>query len=404
MHARYRSVLTRPLPFAALLLLLVILPVASLTARIAAQSPGTAMLPLVVATCPFEAVPVGQGFFMVTAITHAGDERLFVVERRGRILILHPDGRQSTFLDLRNKTASATGEFGMYDIAFHPGYADPTSPGYGFFYVFYTAREGTDIYSTISRFHISADADVAETTSEAWLLRVQQFQPWHKGGELDFDPRDDTLYASLGEDAQPPLSQQLDTPKGKIIRLAVDGVPPAATGDVTGQVDVEFVAMGLRNPYRFDLDPMTGRIFIGDVGENTWEEVNIVEPGANLPNFGWPCREGPAPYTLYQNHPVCQGDKTFEPPVVYLAHSDGHCAVIGGKYLPPRNGPGRFIFSDACTRDIFSLVQFGGTWINSRLGRIDIPGMLTTIGEDVHGNLYLGNTASSGPIYRLIIE
>lgn len=404
MHHRFNPLFTSiPLVF-----LLVHLAVIQLAARpagnTAAQTPGTMLLPVISGTRPFEVEPVGEGFFIVTAITHAGDERLFIVERRGRILILHPDGRQTTFLDLTTQTVANTGEFGMYDIAFHPGYKDPQSPGFGFFYVFYTGRKGDDIYSYISRFRISADPDVANPTVEAWLFREQQTQPWHKGGELLFDPRDGSLYASVGEDAQPHLAQQLDTPKGKIIRLMVDNLPPTAEGDVTGLVDMEIVAIGLRNPYRFDLDPVTGHFFIGDVGENTWEEVSILEPDAGQPNFGWPCREGPAIYALYQNHPVCAGNPSFTPPAAYLSHSDGHCAVIGGKYRQPNGGPGRFIYSDACTHDLFSLSKIAGEWINTRLGTVDIPGLLTSIGEDMHGTLYLGNSASRGPIYRLIIE
>ena len=404
MHDRHRPFFT-PIPFAALLILVIVLLLTAGTAAPgAAQTPGTMLLPIISGTRPFEATPVGDGFYIVTAITHAGDERLFIVERRGRIMILHPDGTQTTFLDWRGKTVANAGEFGMYDIAFHPGYADPASPGFGFIFVFYTGHEGDDIYSYISRIRVSADPDVADPSVEAWIFREQQTQPWHKGGELVFDSRDGLLYASVGEDAQPHLAQQLDTPKGKIIRLMVDDLLPTAEGDVTDLVDMEIMAIGLRNPYRFDLDPVTGRLFIGDVGENTWEEVSILEPDAGQPNFGWPCREGPAIYALYQNHPACQGTKTYTPPAAYMAHSDGHCAVIGGKYRQPNGGPGRFIYSDACSRDIFSLSQSGDVWVNTRLGTVNMPGMLTTIGEDVYGNLYLGNTASRGPIYRLTID
>lgn len=404
MRHRFHPLFTS-IPLIALLVLsAVFLVAAGPVGNTTAQTPGTQFMPLISGTRPFEAIPVGDGFYIVTAITHAGDERLFIVERRGRVMILHPDGRQTTFLDWRGKTVANSGELGMYDIAFHPGYKDPESPGFGFIFVFYTGREGDDIYSYISRIRVSADPDVADPSIEAWLFREQQNQPWHKGGELVFDPGDGLLYASVGEDAQPHLAQQLDTPKGKIIRLTVDNLPPAAEGDVTGLVQMEILALGLRNPYRFDRDPVTGRLFIGDVGEHTWEEVSILEPDAGQPNFGWPCREGPALYTLYQNHPVCAGNPSFTPPAAYLSHSDGHCAVIGGKYRQPNGGPGRFIYSDACTHDLFSLSQVAGEWINTRLGTVNIPGLLTTIGEDVHGTLYLGNSASRGPVYRLIIE
>lgn len=364
----------------------------------------TLYLPLAVSNRTFDVTPVGRGFYVAMGITHAGDERIFVAERGGRIQLLQPDGRETTFLDLSAKVISSPGEYGLYDIAFHPGYADPTSPGYGFFYVFYNGREQGSIYSYISRFRVSADPDVADPAGETWLLRVEQLQLWHKGGELDFDPATNLLYASLGDDASPPNAQSLDTPKGKIIRLAVDDVPAAATGDATALVEPEFIVMGVRNPYRFDYDPATSRLFIGDVGENTWEEISVVAADGSLPNLGWPCREGPAPLPLYQNHPVCAGNQTFVEPATWLAHADGYCAIVAGKLYRPAHGIEQFIFTDLCTRDIFSLAENGDGWSRTRLGTADVPGMVTTIGEDVHGNLYIGTTGSNSPIFRLILR
>lgn len=352
-------------------------------------------------------VPLGEGFSVVTAVTHAGDERIFVVERGGRVKIYHPDGHITLFLDLSARVEAYPGEHGMFDLAFHPGYTDPQSPGHGFFYVAYTGLDGGEMYTFISRLRVSpGDGDLADPASETWLLKLRQFNDWHKGGELDFDPRDNSLYAGLGEDAQPPLSQQLDTPKGKIIRLAVDGVPAGMTGDAIGLVEPEFAAIGLRNPWRFDVDPTSGLIFIGDVGEHTWEEINILSPDEPGVNFGWPCREGPDPYALYaNNHPICAADRVYRSPVAYHAHGDGHCAVIGGKVIRTSDDPagGRFIYADACSHDVFSLSVDGSAAMPVRLGTIDVPGLITNIGEDAYGNLYVGNTASRGPIYRLIL-
>ncbi len=376
-----------------------------LIARLTGATPApSTYLPLTITNRAFGVEPVGQGFYVATAITHAGDERIFVVERGGRIQILHPDGRQTIFLDLSARVVSSPGEYGLFDLAFHPGYADPASPGHGFFYVAYTGRDQGQIDTFISRFRVSADPDAADPAGETWLLKLPQNQIYHKGGELDFDPRTHDLYAGLGEDTHPPNAQLLTTPKGKIIRLAVDDVPPDATGDATALVTPEIVALGLRNPWRFDLDPASDRLYIGDVGESTWEQVNVFALGDPRPNFGWPCREGPDAYAVFQNHPVCLGNPTFTPPVVSLAHADGHCAVIGGKVIRPTPSAAQFIYTDACSQQIFSLMQVDGVWQSARLGDVALPGLITTIGEDAAGNLYLGNTASNGPIYRLILN
>lgn len=364
----------------------------------------SAYLPLAIGQRNFNIEPAGQGFYVVTGITHAGDERIFVAERGGRIQILHPDGRETSFLTLEAKVVSSPGEYGLYDIAFHPAYADPGSPGHGFFYVFYTGREGESIYSYISRFRVSADPDVADPASETRLFRLEQLQPWHKGGDLDFDPRDGSLYAAVGDDGSPPNAQLLDTPKGKIIRLPVGDIPPTAVGDATDLIEPEFIVMGLRNPYRFDFDPQSNLLFIGDVGQDTWEEISVVAPDGSLPNLGWPCREGPEPYRFYKDHPVCAGDKSYIEPAAYLAHNDGHCAIIAGKMTRAWSSAGEFIYSDACSQQIFALRLAGGVWSSSRLGDAGVGYLLTTFGEDVHGNLYIGNTFSNGPIYQLILD
>lgn len=391
-------------PMRPLLLILTALALMLVAGLIGATPMPSVYVPLTVTNRAFGVAPVGRGFYVATAITHAGDARIFVVERGGRIQILHPDGRETTFLNLATRVVSSPGEYGLFDLAFHPGYTDPASPGHGFFYVSYTGRDQGQIYTFISRFHVSADPDAADPAGETWLLKLPQNHIYHKGGELDFDPRTDDLYAGLGEDTHPPNAQLLTTPKGKIVRLAVDDVPPGATGDATGLVTPEIVALGLRNPWRFDLDPASDRLYIGDVGESTWEEVNVFALSDPPPNFGWPCREGPDVYALFQNYPACLGNLTFTPPVVSPAHADGHCAVIGGKVIRPPHAPAQFIYTDACSQQIFSLTQVDGVWQSTRLGDLDLPGLITTIGEDAAGNLYLGNTASNGPIYRLILD
>lgn len=395
-----------PVLGAALFVVAVLLPARFTTVQTQAFAEAQSQaiyLPLTVSS-GFGIIPVGQEFNIVTGISHAGDDRIFITEKGGRIRILHPDGRATTFIDLTSRVVSSDGEYGLYDIAFHPGYAAPGSPGRGFFYVFYTGREGNDTYSYISRFRVSADPDAADPTSETRLFRLRQTSIYHKGGGLEFDPRDATLYAAVGDDRYAPNAQMLDTPKGKIIRLRVDNIPATAVGDVSDQVEPELVATGLRNPYRIDLDPQSNRLFIGDVGESTWEEINVVALGDTLPNLAWPCREGPEPFALYQDHPECAGNKTFSDPATYLSHGDGRCAVIAGIFTRVEDSAGEFIYGDACSHEIFSMKSVGGIWSSNTLGKVPMGGLLTTIAEDVHGNLYIGSTRPNGPIYRLILR
>lgn len=385
--------------------LLVVLPLAL---RAGQAAPEHALyLPFTMSNRSLSIVPAGADFYTPTAVTHAGDGRIFVVERGGRLQILHPDGRETTFLNLANRVVSTPGENGLFDMAFHPGYGDPDSTGFGFFYVSYTGLDQGDSATFISRFRVSVDADVADPASETWIMKVSQKSIWHKGGELVFDPLDHALYVAVGDDGQASEAQLLSSPKGKIIRLRVDDVPPTATGDATGQAAMAFVAIGLRNPWRFDLDPDSRLLFIADVGENSWEEVNVMDLDDPMPNFGWPCREGPLPYPLYAAHPVCQVDPSLlTSPSAYHAHGEGYCAVIGGRFVrSPVDPPdGRYLYTDACRHDLFALSQVNGGWRSFRLGTVKVPGFITSIGEDVHGRLYLGTTTSAGPIYRLNLQ
>ena len=380
------------------------LAAAGLRAR-AAAGDGQVFLPLAVGRPAFAAVPLGSGFDQVTAITHAGDDRLFVVERAGRVRVLHPDGRVTPFLDISARVLASPGEYGMYDLAFHPGYADPASPGHGFFYVSYTGRDQGAVRLFISRFRVAPDGQSADPASETWLLNVEQTYSWHKGGELAFDPATATLYAGLGEDRQPLLAQSPRSPKGKIVRLAVDDIPAGVTGNATFYIEDEIVASGLRNPWRFDLDPPTRRLFIGDVGDLSWEEINLAPIDAAGTNFGWPCVEGTDVIDLFTTYAECKNPGRFQSPVDQYAHDTEHCAIIGGKvYRPAANpGDGRFIFGDLCSRELRALSVTGGTWQSTLLGHIDIDGLLTTLGEDAYGGLLAGTTAAPGPIYRLVI-
>lgn len=371
-------------------------------------------LPLAITRPGFDVTPIGEGFDYVTVVTHAGNARLFVGERAGRIKIIHPDGAITPFLDIAERVYIAGGEYGFFDIAFHPQYADPDAPGRGFFYVAYTTSPNADaqlpegqppdVDLIISRFRVSADPDAADPDSETVLLREPQFSEVHKGGALAFDPRDNRLYAGVGEDFQAMLAQLSDSPKGKIIRIDVDAVPGDLRGDATAHVGLDIAAYGLRNPWRIDLDVESNRLYIGDVGTEHWEEINVLDLDGEAVNYGWPCLEGPYLFPHLEQEPRCQTD--FTPPVYQYSREDnpGSCAVIGGYVYRPAADPddGRFIFSDLCTAEILTLSQQGGEWKVATLGR-HTGGIFSSFGEGPDGELYLGSFGSDVPIYRLEI-
>ncbi len=374
-----------------------------------AQPQSRAYLPLAVGRPAFSATPVGGGFRQVTEVTHAGDERLFVAERAGLVKILHPDGRITPFLDIRNRVISSRGEYGFYDIAFHPGYADPSSPGYGFFYVSYTTGfdDGVTllVHFVVSRFRVSADPDVADPASETLLMYEKQSFDLHKGGGMEFDTRDNMLYVGVGDDRLLLIAQSDRSPKGKIVRFDVDKVPRDARGLAT--LPEEIWAFGLRNPWRFDVDVAGGQIYIGEVGDLLWEEINLAPLAVRGYNFGWPCMEGPFVIPEATDIPQCQSPWLFKRAIHEYPHRDGsgRCAVMAGKANRPEYNPndGRFVFADMCTREIFTLARdTAGAWQRTLLGVLNTD-LVTSIGEDRHGFQYVGTAGESAPIYRLYI-
>lgn len=372
---------------------------------------GRSFLPLAVGRPAFSATPLPGVFKQVTAITHAGDDRLFVGEREGRVKIIHPDGRVTVFLDLRHRVMSHRGEYGFYDIAFHPGYADPTSPGFGFFYASFASEPVGRVIDSdlvVSRFRVSANPDIASAASEVVLLAEPQTDDIHKGGSLDFDPRDNRLYVGVGDDFKDLIAQDNGSIKGKIVRLAVDQVPRDMNGGRRATVEAEVWAAGLRNPWRLDVDAPGDQIIIGDVGDSNWEEVNRAPLSAPGTNFGWPCLEGTTVKPEFAIAEACQNPAGFEEPIHEYSHRDEYnrCVVIGGNvYRPSHNpGDGRYIFADMCSREVFTLgLDVGdGNWRRTLLGVVG-DDLIITLGEDRHGIQYVGTASEAAPIYRLFI-
>ncbi|MCS6844707.1 MAG: PQQ-dependent sugar dehydrogenase, partial [Caldilineales bacterium] len=287
---------------------------------------------------PLPAVDLGQlslglekrveGLQQPVFATHAGDgsRRLFVVERPGRIWVVEPaTGSRLVFLDIQARVGSSASEQGLLGLAFHPRFAQN-----GWLFVYYTDREGDTV---ISRFQAIPDRTAADPSSEAVLLRQVQPADNHNGGMIAFGP-DGMLYAGLGDggSAGDPWNnaQRLDTLLGKLLRLYVDaesGYAAPADNPFVGSANArpEIWAYGLRNPWRFSFDRVTGDLYIGDVGQNRWEEINFLPAGSRGGvNYGWKVMEGSHCY----NAEACdRGGLTL--PVAEYDHEQG-CSVTGG--------------------------------------------------------------------------
>jgi glucose/arabinose dehydrogenase len=326
-------------------------------------------------------------------IQNAGDDRLFIVEQGGVIRIAR-DGQllPEPFLDIRDRVNSNGSERGLLGLAFHPDYASN-----GFFFVNYTGAGGT---THIARFSVSDDPDKADPSSELDLLEVAQPYANHNGGGLAFGP-DGYLYSGLGDggsggDPQG-NGQNVNTLLGKLLRLDVDSAEPYAIPPdnpfAGGGGRPEIWAYGLRNPWRFSFDPPTGQLFIGDVGQSNWEEIDWLYPGAPSPaNFGWNLREGLHDYKGGQAPGMVD-------PVTEYSHAEG-CAVTGGVVVRDPTLPewqGVYLYGDYCSGKIWGLLQGGGGWQVDSL--FDTPFSITTFGVDHGGGVYLADYA--GAIYRL---
>lgn len=338
------------------------------------------------------------GLSQPTHITHAGDGsgRLFVVEQRGRVRVIKDGALQAApFLDITGRV-SCCGEQGLLSVAFPPGY---TSKGY--FYVDYTDLAGDTI---VARYRI-INPDMADPATEEVLLKIDQPFSNHNGGQLLFGP-DGYLYIGMGDggsggdpynNAQNPSSLL-----GKILRIDVEsGVKPYAIPPGNPFVGApgyraEIWALGLRNPWRFSFDRGTDDLFIADVGQNLYEEIDY-QPASSGggENYGWRIMEGLHCYN--QN----QCDKAgLVLPVAEYDHSLG-CSVTGGMVYRGRDFPGiqeTYLYGDFCSGKIWGLKREGGSWRNELL--IGTAYEISTFGEDEDGELYLSDY-SIGDIYRV---
>jgi len=338
---------------------------------------------------------VASGFaHPVFATAPPGDDRLFVVEQDGHVQLLRDGERLGTFLDLSG-LVSFGGEQGLLGLAFHPRY--PTDSR---LYVDYTDLQGDTV---VAEYRVSADPDRADPASGRVLLTVAQPYRNHNGGMIAFGP-DGYLYVGLGDgggsgDPQG-AGQDPGSLLGSILRLDLEGDPyavPASNPYAEGGGAPEVWAKGLRNPWRFSFDG--DLVYIGDVGQDAWEEIDIAHIDSRGINFGWSVMEG----THCFGNPACDRSG-LELPVFEYGHEYDNCSVTGGyvyrgQALPELDGT--YFYGDYCSGMIASFrLDLEGiydlrTW-NDTLGAV--PG-LTSFGVDGAGELYL--VAAEGSVYRL---
>jgi len=349
---------------------------------------------------------VAVGLAAPLDVTNAGDGsgRLFVVEQAGRIRIVR-DGQlvERPLVDISDRISSG-GERGLLGLAFHPDFpADPR------LFVNYTDLEGDTV---IAEYAVGADPDVADPETELVLLRIDQPFANHNGGSVGFGP-DGYLYLGMGDGGSggDPLGngQRLDTLLGKILRLDIDvegdraatpyEVPPDNPFIGQGSARPEIWHTGLRNPWRFRFDRATGDLWIGDVGQGDWEEVDVARAGVGGLNFGWNRMEGSQ---CYPSGDGCANDG-FRLPVTEYDHDSG-CSVTGGVVYRGASQPelaGRYVFGDYCSGSVWTLDPRGDEPQEPALA-LESGRSLSSFGEDEAGELY-ATDIGAGELLRVVI-
>lgn len=353
--------------------------------------------------------PIAGNLAQPLFVTHAGDGsgRLFLVEKPGVIRLLE-GGRilDTPFLDIRDRVGSRSSEQGLLGLAFAPDYASSDH-----FFVNYTDLKGDTV---VARFAVTADPNVADPGSEFTVLKIPQPAANHNGGMMAFGP-DGALYIGTGDGGgagdRYRNGQNPGTLLGKMLRLDVTSrsdqpyVVPADNPWVTAQwngqdVRPEIWALGLRNPWRFSFDRTTGDLWIGDVGQNQYEEVHWVPAGSGGGlNFGWPIMEGAH---CFPESADCRRDG-LAMPVIEYTHGANGCSITGGYVYRGRQFPaleGAYLYADYCTGKIWGLMRDGDGWRSRELLDSDLN--ISSFGEDEAGELYVADL--NGGIYQVVID
>ncbi len=332
------------------------------------------------------------------SLQHTDDDRLFIVEKGGEIKIIQGDGtvNATPFLNISG-IISTNGERGLLGMAFHPDYSNN-----GYFYVYYTNTSGN---TQVSRFSVdSGNPDLADPSSELFLLDYNQPETNHNGGNLAFGP-DGYLYIASGDgggSGDPnDRGQDLGYLLGKILRIDVDnpsggnnyGIP--SDNPFVGDPNAldEIWAYGLRNPWRFSFDFTDNNIWIADVGQTSREEINRANVGEAGLNYGWRCYEGTQPFNT-QGCPQ-QSELTF--PLTEYTHAGGNCSITGGYVYRGSvysDIPGLYFFADFCSGLIGTVDNSGNLVVHG-----NFSGSWVSFGEDVNKELYIIDFG--GDIYQV---
>ena len=341
---------------------------------------------------------VTDGLVRPLAVTGDRQGRLLVIEQPGRIRVVDASGlRAAPYLDISDQVGSKGNEQGLLGLALHPAYTQN-----GLLYINYTDLNGNTV---IARFKADPAKANADPASQKILLRVKQPYPNHNGGSMVFGP-DGYLYMGLGDggSAGDPQGngQNLGSLLGKLLRIDVNSGDPYAIPDSNpfkdGKAKAEIWAYGLRNPWRFSFDRATGDLYIGDVGQDTWEEIDYLPAGsAGGTNFGWNFREGANPYKGTPSD-----SPTLTDPIFQYKHPSG-CSVTGGYVYRGSALPeftGIYLFGDYCNGKIWGLLRGAdGSWQNQQLFKSGA--YLSSFGEDDNGELYLTDN-TNGVVLKLV--
>ena len=373
----------------------------------------TLILFCVVSYLPAQSIDIqliANGFDRPVSIKHANDSKMFVVEQKGIIKILNDDNsvNSTPFLDIDSKVSNSGGERGLLGLAFHPNYASN-----GYFYVNYVNNDGNTVIARYSRINETT----ANATSELVLLTITQPAANHNGGDMAFGS-DGYLYIASGDgggSGDPNNNaQNLNSLLGKLLRIDVDNASngnnyaiPATNpflNDGNANTLPEIWAYGLRNPWKFSFDKSTGDLWIADVGQNAYEEINMVNASLAGLNYGWRCYEGLN--HIYNTSGGCPNQNTITQPIAEYSHSGSglsKCSITGGyRYrgtLFP-NLTGLYFFADYCSDEIGVLTQNGTNWNMTFPKQYSNKGW-TSFGEATNGELYIA-AIKSGEIFKII--
>lgn len=337
-----------------------------------------------------------SGLTSPVEIANCGDDRLFVVQKNGQIKIIENDGTvlATPFLNI-SSLVSNSGEQGLLGMAFHPDFLSN-----GYFFVNYI--RSSDESTVIARYQVSGTNDnIADPLGEEVLVIAQPYTN-HNGGSIQFGP-DGNLFIAMGDGGSggdpDNYAQNKQSLLGKLLRINVDALPytipatnPYADG-VNGKPEI--YSIGLRNPWKFSFDNATEMIWIADVGQGDWEEVNRQPISDATLNYGWRCYEGNESY----NMTGCDPNAAYVTPIHVYSLAGSVCAVTGGYVYRGSQNPGwhgNYFFSDYCTSQLFILDPITNE-VSTHTGLL---GNISTFGIDKDGEIYAAGL-NNGIVYKL---